>query len=55
MWLARWYSPGGRLKSPEVVHDITEIALGGLLRTAAVPEAVPNLSNQIDKPQGLAS
>lgn len=31
MWLARWYSADGRLASSEVVRDVTEIALGGLL------------------------
>lgn len=32
MWLARWYSPGGRLAAREVVRDVTEIALRGVLR-----------------------
>jgi len=31
MWLSRWYSADGRLRSSEVVRDVTEIALGGLL------------------------
>lgn len=32
MWTARWYTPGGRLTSGEVVRDLTDVALGGLLR-----------------------
>lgn len=32
MWISRWYQPGGKLAGDRVVHDITEIAVGGLLR-----------------------
>ena len=32
MWLARWYRPGGRLAAGEVVRDITQIALKGVVR-----------------------
>lgn len=31
MWLARWYTPGGRLAAGEVVGDMTRIALAGVL------------------------
>ena len=34
MWLARWYSPAGRLKPEEVVRDITEIAVASVLADA---------------------
>ncbi len=40
MWLARWYSPGGRLTASEVVRDVTDIALKGVLSPSeALPEA----------------
>ncbi len=41
MWLARWYSPGGRLTSGEVVRDVTEIALRGVLRSDGAPPESP--------------
>jgi AcrR family transcriptional regulator len=33
LWLSRWYNPRGRLTPERVAEDITEIALGGLLRS----------------------
>lgn len=35
MWLARWYRPGGRLASSEVVRDVTRSALRSVLRDAS--------------------
>jgi AcrR family transcriptional regulator len=32
IWLSRWYNPRGRLTPEQVAEDITDIALGGLLR-----------------------
>jgi hypothetical protein len=32
LWLPRWYRPAGRLTSQEVIDEMTEMALGGLLR-----------------------
>ncbi|HEX9733664.1 MAG TPA: TetR/AcrR family transcriptional regulator [Thermoanaerobaculia bacterium] len=46
MWLARWYAPGGRLAAREVVRDITEIALRGVLREGR-PEAVSAASSAV--------
>ena len=43
MWLARWYQEDGRLDREQVVDDIAEIALGGVLTDtarAAAPSAV---------------
>ncbi len=36
MWMSRWYDPRGRLDAEQVVQDVTEIALGGMVspRTA---------------------
>ena len=31
MWISRWYDPQGRLDAEQVVHDVTEIALGGMV------------------------
>ncbi len=31
MWLSRWYDPRGRLDSLQVVRDVTEIAIGGMV------------------------
>ncbi len=31
MWIARWYNPKGRLGSEQVLRDVTEIALGGIV------------------------
>ena len=39
MWIARWYDPQGRLESEQVVREVTEIALAGMLRPAAVEPA----------------
>jgi TetR/AcrR family transcriptional regulator, cholesterol catabolism regulator len=39
MWLARWYSPAGRLKPEEVVRDITEIAVASVLTDASTSAA----------------
>lgn len=39
MWLARWYSPAGRLKPEEVVRDITEIAVASVLADASTSAA----------------
>lgn len=33
LWLSRWYSPEGRLSPEQVAEQITNIALGGLLRS----------------------
>ena len=35
MWLARWYDAAGRKSSDEVVRDLTEIAVAGVLRRGA--------------------
>lgn len=32
LWLSRWYNPEGRLTPEEVSDQVTQIALGGLLR-----------------------
>lgn len=32
LWLARWFSPSGRLSPDQISEQITTIALGGLLR-----------------------
>ncbi len=34
LWLPRWFSPGGRLSSEQVIAEISKIATGGLLRDA---------------------
>ena len=39
MWIARWYDPKGRLDSEQVVRDVAEIALAGML-TPATDEPV---------------
>jgi TetR/AcrR family transcriptional regulator, cholesterol catabolism regulator len=31
MWISRWYDPKGRLDGKQVVRDVTEIALGGMV------------------------
>lgn len=41
MWLSRWYDPKGRLKSEQVIHDVTEIAVGGMLSAYADSEGTP--------------
>lgn len=41
MWLARWFQDGGRLGRDQVVNDITEIALGGVLTDVARALASP--------------
>ena len=44
MWISRWYDPKGRLGSEQVVSDVTEIALGGMVLPASggkLPEAAP--------------
>ncbi len=33
LWLSRWYYPDGRLTPEQIAEEITNIALGGLLRT----------------------
>ena len=40
MWLARWYDAEGPLASDEVVRDLTEIAVAGILRRGA-EESLP--------------
>lgn len=52
MWLSRWYSSDGRLRGSEVARDITEIALGGLLREPerASPETSQVTSGADDPP-----
>ncbi len=41
MWISRWYDPDGRLPREDVVRDVTEIALAGMLHgTTAVPVEV---------------
>ncbi len=40
MWIARWYDPKGRLEREQVVSDVTEIALAGLLAPATGGPAV---------------
>ena len=37
MWICRWYQPGGRMNPDEVVADVTEIAVRGLIRGAPLP------------------
>ena len=32
LWLPRWYRPDGRLSGPEVIEEITNIVVGGLLK-----------------------
>ena len=32
LWLSRWYNPKGRLTPRQVAEEVTQIALGGLLR-----------------------
>ena len=43
MWISRWYDLGGRLEGEQVIGDVTEIALGGMLlpggRGTADPQA----------------
>lgn len=49
MWLSRWYRPGGRLASSEVVRDVARTALASVLRAPApaVPtRALNNVRNQ---------
>ena len=41
MWISRWYDPRGRLDSDQVVADITEIALAGMV------------SPNVDEPAGV--
>ncbi len=35
MWISRWYDPKGRLNSDQVVGEVIEIALGGMVKPAA--------------------
>ena len=37
LWLARWYNPNGRLTPDQIAEEITNIALGGLLRPQTRP------------------
>lgn len=37
MWLVKWYEPGGRLGSEEVAAQVTELAMGAVLRPVADP------------------
>ncbi len=37
MWICRWYQPGGRMDSDEVVNDVAEIAVRGLVRGSRSP------------------
>lgn len=45
MWLARWYQEDGRLSRDQVVDDVTEVALGGVVtdvaRSAALSASEP--------------
>jgi TetR/AcrR family transcriptional regulator, cholesterol catabolism regulator len=36
LWVARWYNPDGRLTPEQVSEEVTNIALGGLLRPVEV-------------------
>lgn len=36
MWITRWYQPGGRRQAEEVVDDVTEMAIRGLLGDGSV-------------------
>jgi TetR/AcrR family transcriptional regulator, cholesterol catabolism regulator len=36
LWVARWYNPDGRLTPEQVSEEVTNVALGGLLRPEAV-------------------
>ncbi len=35
LWLSRWFRPGGRLSSEQVVEELSKIAMGGVLRPQA--------------------
>ena len=40
MWLVKWYEPGGRLGTEEVAVQVTELALGAVLRPVGDPVSV---------------
>ncbi len=41
MWISRWYQPDGKLTSEQVVADLTDIAVAGLLRDPAPKNTHP--------------
>lgn len=52
MWIARWYDPRGRLESEQVVHDVTEIAMAGMLApSAGEPVAVVETLEPVGAPK----
>lgn len=40
LWLSRWYRPNGRLTQEQVTREVTQIALGGLLRSKDLQRSV---------------
>ena len=40
LWLPRWFRPGGRLTSEQVIQEIVNIAAGGLLKAAPRTESL---------------
>lgn len=44
MWISRWYDADGKLTSDEVAHDITHIAVGGMLRADGNPSHVQSFA-----------
>ena len=40
LWLVKWFRPGGRLSGEEVAEQVTELALGAVLRPVAVEATV---------------
>ena len=40
MWLVKWYEPGGKLGTEEVAAQVTELALGAVLRPLPEPVGV---------------
>lgn len=40
MWIARWYRPDGRLAGNDVVRDVTEIAVAGVLDRGAFQKPI---------------
>lgn len=41
MWITRWYQPGGRRQAEEVVDDVTEMAVRGLIIESPMPGLGP--------------
>ena len=52
MWICRWYQPGGRMSSDEVVADVAEIAVRGLVRGDVLPA---DAAVQVAKLEGALS